>query len=69
MPPMRDWFKSSYSSPASDNCVEVRFAADCVGVRDSKHRNAGAHWVSGATWQTFVGAVKRDWIGAEFQAE
>lgn len=63
MPLTGGWFKSSYSATASDNCVEVRFAADCVGVRDSKHRNAGAHWVSSATWQTFVGAVKRDRIG------
>lgn len=62
MPLMDGWFKSSYSAAASDNCVEVRFAVEGVGVRDSKHRSAGAHWVSGGTWQTFVGAVKRDRI-------
>ncbi len=36
---MRDtgWFKSTFSSTASDNCVEVRFAGDGPRVRDSKN--------------------------------
>lgn len=36
---MRDtgWFKSSVSTTASDNCVEVRFAGVESRVRDSKN--------------------------------
>jgi hypothetical protein len=43
---MRDtgWFKSTFSSPASDNCVEVRITDDAARVRDSKNP-AGGHLV------------------------
>jgi len=35
---MRDsgWFKSTFSTSGSDNCVEVRFTGDVARVRDSK---------------------------------
>ncbi|MBV9845812.1 MAG: DUF397 domain-containing protein [Kutzneria sp.] len=36
------WFKSSFSSNAN-NCVEVRFDGDRVGVRDSKYRRNPAN--------------------------
>jgi hypothetical protein len=32
----RQWRKSSYSQGANTNCVEVAFAPEVVGVRDSK---------------------------------
>ncbi|WP_460402200.1 DUF397 domain-containing protein [Actinophytocola sediminis] len=40
---MRDtgWFKSSRSSAASDNCVEVRLTEDITKLRDSKKPDAG----------------------------
>ncbi|MBB4908347.1 DUF397 domain-containing protein [Actinophytocola algeriensis] len=36
---MRDtgWFKSTFSSTASDNCVEVRLSDSGARVRDSKN--------------------------------
>jgi len=39
---MRDtgWFKSTFSTSGSDNCVEVRFIGDVTWVRDSKNPNA-----------------------------
>jgi hypothetical protein len=49
-----DWFKSSYSAPASDNCVEVRLTDSQVGVRDSKCPDAGAVWLPRGSWSTFV---------------
>ncbi len=30
------WVKSTFSTTASDNCVEVRFVGDVTRVRDSK---------------------------------
>jgi hypothetical protein len=40
---MRDtgWFKSTYSNPASDACVEVRITDDAARVRDSKNPASG----------------------------
>ncbi|MER5265900.1 DUF397 domain-containing protein [Actinosynnema sp. NPDC002837] len=53
------WFKSTYSAPASDACVECRITADHgVGVRDSKNPGAGALWVGSAAWSGFVAGLK-----------
>jgi hypothetical protein len=40
---MRDtgWFKSTRSTPASDNCVEVRITDTATGLRDSKNPAGG----------------------------
>lgn len=48
------WFKSSYSAPASDQCVEVRIVDSRVGVRDSKCPDAGAVWLPVTAWSAFV---------------
>ncbi|MGM1064978.1 DUF397 domain-containing protein [Saccharothrix sp. Mg75] len=53
-----DWFKSSYSGAATDNCVEVRFAGSAVGVRDSKNTRESLT-VSPAGWAAFTGALRR----------
>ncbi|ONI87553.1 DUF397 domain-containing protein [Actinosynnema sp. ALI-1.44] len=48
------WFKSGYSSSATEGCVEVRITSDSVLVRDSKHR-LGPHFsVANASWRTFL---------------
>ena len=31
------WFKSSWSGPNCDNCVEVAFVGQAIAVRDSKN--------------------------------
>lgn len=57
--PARDtgWFKSSFSSADSDNCVEVRIIEKVVGVRDSK--NVGVSFsISKAAWGMFVDGVR-----------
>ena len=53
---MRDtgWFKSTFSSTASDNCVEVRFTGDVSLVRDSKNATA----VLSVDLPAFVAVVK-----------
>lgn len=58
-----DWFKSSYSSGASNSCVEVRYTGRGVAVRDTKRHAAGTHQVSAGTWRAFIGAVKCDRLG------
>lgn len=58
---MRDtgWFKSSYSSGDSDNCVEVRLTSGDVGIRDSKNVSAQLS-VNGKAWQRFVAGLRSD---------
>lgn len=48
------WFKSSFSSADSDNCVEVRLLDGVVGVRDSKSGGAPVMWFERAAWSDFV---------------
>lgn len=51
------WFKSSRSS---DNaaCVEVRFGAGAVQVRDSKDRGGPTLTFDAAAWAGFVTSLK-----------
>ncbi|GGL04860.1 DUF397 domain-containing protein [Streptomyces flaveus] len=48
------WFKSSYSSSASGDCVEVATCPDSVHVRDSKDKQGPQLALSPATWTDFV---------------
>ncbi|MFC9993654.1 DUF397 domain-containing protein [Nocardia sp. NPDC127526] len=50
-PPIRQWFKASRSSKASE-CVEVYFGEQ-VGVRDSKDRGPEL-WFTGDQWDRFL---------------
>ncbi|MHC3472162.1 DUF397 domain-containing protein [Streptomyces sp. 7R007] len=49
-----DWFKSSYSSSASGDCVEVALTPTTVHVRDSKAPQAARLTLSPATWAGFL---------------
>lgn len=53
---MRDtgWFKSTYSSPASDACIEVRITDADTRVRDSKDPAGGHLTLDRATFAAFV---------------
>lgn len=59
---MRDtgWLKSTRSTPASDNCVEVRITDTTVGVRDSKNPACGQLALGPATFDGFLAGLKRD---------
>ncbi|HVB45110.1 MAG TPA: DUF397 domain-containing protein [Streptosporangiaceae bacterium] len=52
------WRKSSYSN-SSANCVEVAFAADSVGVRDTKQHGVGPVLeFSRGEWEAFLLAAR-----------
>lgn len=53
------WFKSSRSDGQGAQCVEVAYAADAVGVRDSKQHGAGPVLVfTPEEWRAFTEGVK-----------
>ncbi|WP_405615897.1 DUF397 domain-containing protein [Streptomyces sp. NBC_01511] len=53
------WVKSSFSS-GGDNCVEVAFAGDTTGIRDSKIPHGPLLAVTAGAFATFLGGVKAD---------
>ncbi|MGH3940440.1 MAG: DUF397 domain-containing protein [Pseudonocardiaceae bacterium] len=57
------WFKSSFSSADTDNCVEVRIANDHVAARDSKNSAGSVLIFPRGKWQDFIGGVKLDEFG------
>ncbi|MGC5540118.1 DUF397 domain-containing protein [Streptomyces griseus] len=54
--PESAWFKSSYSSGAGGECVEVASAVGSVHVRDSKNKNEARAMLrfDAEQWATFV---------------
>ncbi|OLF08471.1 hypothetical protein BLA60_24005 [Actinophytocola xinjiangensis] len=57
---MRDtgWFKSGYSSAASDNCVEVRLTPGLARVRDSKEPAAGQLVLPASAFRGFLSGLR-----------
>ncbi|WP_369214842.1 DUF397 domain-containing protein [Streptomyces flavofungini] len=51
------WFKSSYSSGAGGECVEVAAPTATVYVRDSKDKTRTPLAVHPTAWAAFVGFV------------
>ncbi|MEV8611391.1 DUF397 domain-containing protein [Amycolatopsis sp. NPDC051373] len=56
---MGTWFKSSWSPDHAD-CVEVRFAEDHVGVRDTKDRTGGQLGLRPQAWSGLLESVAAD---------
>ncbi|WP_406688637.1 DUF397 domain-containing protein [Saccharopolyspora sp. ID03-671] len=52
------WRKSSRSGAQAD-CVEVGWAPEVVGVRDSKDRQGGVLVFSSERWAEFVEGLRR----------
>ncbi|CCK30312.1 hypothetical protein BN159_5933 [Streptomyces davaonensis JCM 4913] len=48
------WFKSSYSSSGSGDCIEVAVTAATVHVRDSKDRRGAQLALSPTAWADFI---------------
>lgn len=48
------WRKSSYSGDVNTSCVEVAFAVERVGVRDSKNTSGPTLSFSPDAWRTFA---------------
>lgn len=51
------WFKSSYSSSGSGDCVEVALTPATIHIRDSKNTQAPHITLSPTAWADFVTAV------------
>lgn len=52
------WRKSTRSGPWTDNCVEVAFVGDLIGVRDSKDFTKGVLVFTRGEWDAFVAGAK-----------
>ncbi|MGG2459056.1 DUF397 domain-containing protein [Streptomyces sp. RGM 3693] len=52
------WFKSSYSSGAGGECVEVATDLASVHIRDSKDATRLALTTSPSAWSAFVGFAR-----------
>ncbi|MEV5846771.1 DUF397 domain-containing protein [Streptomyces sp. NPDC051985] len=48
------WFKSSYSSGGSGDCVEVATCPATIHVRDSKNPQGPQLTLSSTTWANFL---------------
>ncbi|WP_158887784.1 DUF397 domain-containing protein [Amycolatopsis anabasis] len=52
------WFKSTHSTTKNDSCVEVRFIATAVEVRDTKDRPGGTLSFASAAWRGLLESTK-----------
>ncbi|OXS31147.1 DUF397 domain-containing protein [Streptomyces sp. XY006] len=48
------WFKSSYSSSGSGDCLEVATRPDTIHIRDSKNRQGPELRLSPTAWSAFL---------------
>lgn len=55
--PESAWFKSSYSSDGTGNCVEAANLAIETAVRDSKDKEGSALVFPRSSWRAFVQGV------------
>ena len=55
----QEWRKSSHSGGGNNDCVEVAFRGDHVGVRDSKNIDGARLAFTPEDWRAFV--QRRDW--------
>jgi hypothetical protein len=53
------WFKSSYSSPDGDNCIEIASSLSTVHIRDSKDKGGPQLAVSRTAWGSFVSGIAK----------
>ncbi|MBG0855527.1 DUF397 domain-containing protein [Streptomyces spinoverrucosus] len=51
------WFKSSYSSSGSGDCVEVATCPTTIHVRDSKHTPGPQLTLSPEAWVGFISRI------------
>ncbi|MBO8188679.1 DUF397 domain-containing protein [Streptomyces spirodelae] len=54
-----NWFKSSYSSPQGDDCVEVATLPGAVHVRDSKDTTIPSLCITPTAWSAFIAHAGR----------
>lgn len=61
--PEHAWFKSTYSSGAEGNCVEIAVMPGTIGIRDSKDKQGPALLVSAEAFAAFVLDVRAGRFG------
>lgn len=54
----RAWFKSSFSGPAGNACVEVALLPGEIAVRDSKDRQGPVLVFTPEEWRAFLAGVR-----------
>lgn len=54
-----DWQKSPLSGPPDNQCVEVSFTSDAVGLRDSRNPDGAVLVFDHGEWEAFCGGVAR----------
>lgn len=54
------WFKSSYSSSGSGDCVEVALTPSTIHIRDSKNPHGPHLTASRTTWTDFLAHLAGD---------
>ncbi|GAA1992582.1 DUF397 domain-containing protein [Amycolatopsis minnesotensis] len=54
----REWVKSPLSNPNGNQCVELSFTSDAVGMRDSQNPDGAVLVFDNDEWNAFVGAVE-----------
>ncbi|WP_243789266.1 DUF397 domain-containing protein [Saccharopolyspora gloriosae] len=52
--PSRTWFKSSYSGPNNNSCVEARMTGVGVDIRDSKDPEGALLSFDSGAWRDFL---------------
>lgn len=53
------WFRSSYSGPQNNSCVEARITATGVDLRDSKDPEGSVLSFDSGAWRGFLRHVNR----------
>ncbi|MGH3696702.1 MAG: DUF397 domain-containing protein [Pseudonocardiaceae bacterium] len=54
------WRKATRSNGSGGECVEIAFAENKVGIRDSKNPTKQPHVFTQADWNTFLNRTKKD---------
>ncbi|GLZ30893.1 hypothetical protein Lesp02_30820 [Lentzea sp. NBRC 105346] len=52
-----EWHKSPLSGPPDNQCVEVSFTSNAVGLRDSRNPDGYVLVFDHGEWEAFVGGV------------
>ncbi|WP_243789265.1 DUF397 domain-containing protein [Saccharopolyspora gloriosae] len=53
------WFKSSYSGPNNNSCVEARITGHGIDIRDSKDPDGGLLSFNFSLWRGFLDRIGR----------
>jgi hypothetical protein len=54
----REWTKSPLSNPNGNQCVEISFTDNAVGMRDSRNPDGTVLVFDNDEWNAFVGAFE-----------